>query len=418
MPSATPVPRGPSVLALGSAAELLTRPGCPVCRYAAEASDRYLAWFALEAHADPVTITRLCASLGMCAGHTRLLMGQPGAAARLTAVYRYVLQAAREQLARRGRRLATCPACEHDAATGGRALEMLLDGMSEAGIRERYLELGGLCVPHVRAAAGVRGHRRAVAWLVQATAASVGGHRASLDMLAGRPDYDADERARLRAALPPEGHLPPGTCPACLTAARAELAALVRAGSGRRPERAARDVPRPGLCLCAGHLRDAALMGDGHVAALLGWQAECQAARLARRARPPAWRRGGNPTRWLRRGPAMDDECPVCQARERAAWQELQRCRVMPRAALPTRGSGLALCVRHVLALRTADPAAGQVAAGSAAQRAGVLIEELAEAFRKGTWAFRHESQGPEVTAWRRAAAFLDGGVFGGGPPE
>jgi hypothetical protein len=30
---------------------------------------------------------------------------------------------------------------------------------------------------------------------------------------------------------------------------------------------------------------------------------------------------------------------------------------------------------------------------------------------------FRHESRGAEMTAGRRAAAFLDGGVFGGGPP-
>jgi hypothetical protein len=47
MPSATPVPRGPSMLALGSAADLLTRPGCAACCYVTEAGDRYLAWFAL-----------------------------------------------------------------------------------------------------------------------------------------------------------------------------------------------------------------------------------------------------------------------------------------------------------------------------------------------------------------------------------
>ena len=95
MPAAAPLPRGPSVLTLYSAADLLTGPGCPVCRYAGEAGDRYLAWFALEAHAEAVTITRLCASLGTCPRHTRRLMAQPGAAIRLTAVYRYVMEAAR-----------------------------------------------------------------------------------------------------------------------------------------------------------------------------------------------------------------------------------------------------------------------------------------------------------------------------------
>jgi len=48
-----------------------------------------------------------------------------------------------------------------------------------------------------------------------------------------------------------------------------------------------------------------------------------------------------------------------------------------------------------------------------------MLIAELTEAFRKNTWAYRHEARGPEMTAWRRAAAFLDGSVFcGSGPRE
>ena len=426
MPSVTPVPRGPSVLALGSAAELLTRPGCPACRYAAEASDRYLAWFALEAHADPVTITRLCASLGMCARHTRGLISQPGAAPRLTAVYRYLVHAAGEQLAGPGRRrLATCPTCEHDQDAAGRVLDTLLDEMSDAGVRGRYLELGGLCWPHVRAAASLRGRRDAMAWIAQATAAGAAGHRASLDMLAGGPDHDADERARLRAALPPEGRLPPGICRACLAAARAELTeltVLVRsAGSGgaRRPEGTARDVPRHGLCLCPVHLRDAALANGSDAAAFMAWQARYQAARLTRLAQSAAWPRGGHPARWWRgwRTPAADDGCSVCRARERAAGQELRRYQAVPQAA-PAHGATPLPCVRHVLVLRASGSAAGQAAAGHAAQRAGVLIDELAEAFRKGTWAFRHESRGTEMTAWRRAAAFLDGGVFGGCPPE
>ena len=420
MPSAAPVPRGPSVLALGSAAELLIRPGCPVCRYAAEASDRYLAWFALEAHADPVMITRLCASLGMCARHTRQLIGQPGAATRLTAVYLYVLEAAREQLAGKGTRLATCPACERDQAAAGRALGMLLDELSEPGIKGRYLETGGLCWPHVLSAVSGKGQRRVAAWLVQAVPPGTTGHRASLDVLAGGPDHDADERARLRAALPLGRHFPPRTCAVCLTAARAELAGLAQAtgaGSGHQPEGAVREASRPGLPLCAGHLRDATLMGGGNAAALLGRQAAC----LAQLLESAAWQRRSKPAGWLRgrRSTAVADQCPVCRARNQGAQWELQRYLAGPEAApAGRRGGQLLWCVRHVLALRASDPAAGQVAAAAAVRRADVLIEELADAFRKGTWASRHESRGPEMTAWRRAVAFLDGAVFGGGPPE
>jgi len=76
------------------------------------------------------------------------------------------------------------------------------------------------------------------------------------------------------------------------------------------------------------------------------------------------------------------------------------------------------LCVRHLLGLRVLDPWAGHVTAGGAVERAELLIAELNEAFSKNTWARRHEARGPEMTAWRRAAVFLDGGVFCGCPPR
>jgi hypothetical protein len=64
MPAATPIPGSPSVVTVYTAADLLTGPGCPVCRYASEASERYFAWFALEAYAQTSTITRLSRALG------------------------------------------------------------------------------------------------------------------------------------------------------------------------------------------------------------------------------------------------------------------------------------------------------------------------------------------------------------------
>ncbi|HTT55116.1 MAG TPA: hypothetical protein VMH35_27320 [Streptosporangiaceae bacterium] len=47
-----------------------------------------------------------------------------------------------------------------------------------------------------------------------------------------------------------------------------------------------------------------------------------------------------------------------------------------------------------------------------------MLIAQLSKAFRMGTWGSRHELPGPEMTARRHAAAFLDGGVFCGGPAK
>jgi hypothetical protein len=401
MPAASPLPRAPSVLTLSSAADLLTERGCPVCRYAAEAADRYLVWFALEAHADSVFITRLGASLGMCARHTRGLMSQPGAAARLTAVYQYILQAAQAPLAGPNRRPAACPGCAHDQAAAARALGTLLEGLEEPGVQARCRDVGGLCVPHAHAAALARRQCRAAAWLVRVTIDSLHGPARPLAVLAGGPDHDAAVRARLRARLPPPGHAPSdAACRVCAAVAgqeRDQLTSLDPAGS---PAWA-------GACLCPRHLRDAVLTAPDDFVGLLTSQAKQQAARLAASAR-------GKPLVRRRRRP-LAGGCPVCQACEGAAQRELRYLADMP--AGPGAGDWPGtLCVRHVLALRPARSPAARAAAALAARRADALTAELATAFRKGTWEHRHEPRGREATAWQRAAVFLDGGVSGGAP--
>jgi len=76
------------------------------------------------------------------------------------------------------------------------------------------------------------------------------------------------------------------------------------------------------------------------------------------------------------------------------------------------------LCVRHHLVLRTANPRASKVLAPAAVALAGELIDELAAAFERSAKARRDRVAEPESDAWRRAAAFLDGAVFGGSPPR
>src|ERR1700691_2016776 len=153
MPSATPLPPGPSHLALFGADDLLRLDGCPVCRYVADASDRVLGWFALEAHADTDMITRLCRSLGFCAPHARGMLSQPGAEGRMTAVYTYLLRAAARYLAEGTPPSAPCLGCTRDAEAAERALDTLLAGLQEPDIRDRYRAAHGLCLPHLRAAA-------------------------------------------------------------------------------------------------------------------------------------------------------------------------------------------------------------------------------------------------------------------------
>jgi hypothetical protein len=414
MPSATPIPRGPTVLTLYTAADLLTGRGCPVCRYADEAAQRYLAWFALEAHADAVMITRLCSSLGMCPRHTRGVMSQPGAGSRLTAVYRYVMGAARDRLSGQAARLGACPVCEHDDGAAGRALDTLLEGLADASVRERHHDLGGLCIPHLRAAS-VRGKHRTVAWLSQTMTATVTDRPGSPGWQAGT-DHDADARAVLRRAAPADARLGSGTCMACPAGVRSESACLSQVL--RFSDRSQRDRR---LLLCAGHLNDIVLLaGERDTASLLAWQAGCLAEAVNRQSASSPRRKLGDPASWIlpRRRADGSGGCPVCLAGRGAARRTLDDLRTSLRASRPVPYRQAPLCVRHLLGLRAADPWAGHVMARGALERAEMLIAELNEAFGKDTWARRHETRGPEMTAWRRAAAFLDGNVFCGCAPR
>lgn len=395
MPAATPLPRGPSILTLYSAADLLTASGCPVCRYATEAADRYLGWFALEGHAQPATITRLCGCLGTCARHTRRLMSQPGAPVRLTAVYRYVLTAARDRLAaRRTDRLATCPACDHDGAAADRALDTLLEGLADPATMHRCRELGGVCLPHFAAAATV-GRRQPVSWLTETMRDAIAAPGTRRDWLAGT-DPDAETRAVLRRSGPAAGVAMPESCPPCVAGAQAEKTAL-----RRLPGRVG-DGADQAQILCAGHLADAAsAAGDAGLRVLLAWQAQCLTGR------PGAGSPGRLRTGRRRRHP----ECAVCRARRDAAQRALADV-----AAARRLGAGSALCVRHHLGLRAADPRASQLLAPAAVQAADELIGELADAFDSATRARGRGVPAPDSGAWRRAAAFLDGGVYCGYP--
>lgn len=417
MPAATPVPRGPSVLTLYSAEDLLTAPGCPVCRYAGEASDRYLGWFALQAHAETGTITRLCAALGMCARHTRGLMSQPGAATRLTAVYRYVLVAARDQLAGRAAPLAACPACEHDGSAANRALDTLLEGLAEPSVKDRCRQYGGLCIPHLRMAAA-RGHRRVVTWLAETMTLTVSARPSGLEWLAGGMDRDAEVRAVLRETIPARAM--PGSygCSACLAGACSERDRLAQL-----PGLAVSNAQDPALLLCAAHLADAAVAagrGDG-TRLLVEWQADCLFASLSRPSASRSGRSSGNRVAWLRearRRPEMLGDCAVCRARDHASGRALEEVRNGLHAAPQGDDRQVTLCVRHLLSLDMPHPWAGQVTVRAAVDRADLLIADLTEAFRKNTWAHRAEARGPEMTAWRRAAAYLDGSVFCGSEPR
>jgi hypothetical protein len=402
MPSATPLPRGPSRLALFGAEDLLGYPGCPACHYVAEADDRFLGWFALEAHADPGLITRLCQSLGPCPRHTRALLAQPGAETRLTAVYRYLLRAAADYLAAGTSPRAACPGCIRAAEAEQRALDTLLTGLREDELRERYRDADGLCLPHLRAAVPSAG-RRLATWLAGDMLARLAGGSPRPTTIAGDADHDAEIRVRLRAALPAGPPPSGGPCRGCLAVALAERDGMAETDA----------------VLCPPHLREACAGAAGGDHAALS-PAAAQALKLYSE-RSVSWliqvssgSRLGTAARKLtdlHRAGAVTGECPACRAAAAAAKRWL--------AAWPTgsaAGQAAGLCLWHVISLRRRDPGGTRAAVRAAADATAELLADLDEAFGKRVWSRRHEPRGREMTAWLHAASLIDGRVFGGGP--
>lgn len=128
------------------------------------------------------------------------------------------------------------------------------------------------------------------------------------------------------------------------------------------------------------------------------------------------WRHGSNRGRLGSRGPGA---CPACHAWNDAASSAAGRLPEILQAQ-PAASTGAytpLLCLRHVVSLRQQDPRSADAAVQLAVRRAESLVRELEEAFRKRAWAHRHEPRGHEMTAWRRAAALVDGRVYGGGSP-
>lgn len=414
LPSAVPLPRGPSVLLLGSGAGLLAAPGCPACRYTAESSDTYLTWFALEGHADPDVLQKVCASRGMCARHTRRLFAQPGAAVRLTAVYRYVVAAAARDP---GAAITVCPACEQEAAAADRVLSALVDELA-TGSRAHYKEHGGLCLPHLRRAVRI-GRNLDLRWAIRFMIARLCLPQPDPDVLTGGPDLDADDRAILRAALPTR--LPAGVCVACWNAAASESGRLAELTSERRdrPESDSAEL------LCALHLRDAASAGW-----LLARQAQREAERLVSMLDSKPRLLGIAPG-WLSpraRRALADPDCPLCRDGKLAATDQLSR-----RRAAPHHGQS-PVCIRHVALLRASDPPAGRMVATLLSERGREIATQLDAAFALRTPTGRapelprdtqrehrlgwDDAAGREASACRRAAIFLDGSVFAGCPAD
>jgi hypothetical protein len=379
--SAEPVPEASPV----SAVRLFDLPGCPACRHVAQATQAYLAWLALDGYRDDTVLSQLSASPGLCAAHTCRLLAQPGAAARLTTVYRHVIEAAVGDVAPWP---GACPACEHAASAVDQMFGYLL-GEATRGDRRTYKQHGGLCLPHLRGAAVARRGADTL-WLVRFMIVRLTVEAPSLDVLAGFV---------IEAGLlpfPGQSGNDPAMCVVC--------------AAGVEAARSDGDDPAK-ECLCPRHLCDVVLAAHRGAADMLAQQAALHTARLGRVVDGRS-RSLGNYLSVRARRALTDTGCPVCRRSEAArtdAIADVAGALRQPRAAVPAQ---LALCLRHARDVHAVDQHAGRNALAYLSDRGQQVVAELVAAADNDVAGHLSRSGALAMTAVRRAAVFLDGSAL------
>ncbi len=412
---------------------ILRLPGCPVCHQAGEAERNFFSWFEMESFSTAEMRARLRDSMGMCPAHSRRLIETVKAENVVNVVAREALAGGQQLLGGRVQP-EQCPICEAVAFASEHACGVLLRGLIEPASERLYREHEGICLVHLlqTASSAEASTLRVLADHVIETLSEADAD-STLRLLAGCDD-DSRLRARWRERLPDEptgsssaelltARLEVESCPVCLSAHSAERHYLQwfveRAAEGDPSLRSDSGE------FCRTHLHDVAFP-DAAAADLAIERKRSTRAREVRALRdqlaelPATARRG-------RRARSDDPEgalaellsghyCPVCHAVEgieRSQFELLAASLALtPVRERYERSHGL--CVRHSMWIGPAQPA--ELVKRHLGARLSVLAWEVQETARKYAFAYRHEMNGPEQNAWRRALVQIDGGVLQGGP--
>lgn len=449
--------------------------GCVACAVADEETRRWFFFFETETNHDPDVRGRIRVARGLCAPHTRRLLGSTSAAAWLArGVFADLLgdaargwpqggRAAGGGPRRAGRRgPADCPVCRSVADRVRDILNVLSAALGDGSSPTvgAYRAGSGLCLPHARRFLTGAGSAAAVVVADHLhSALSVAPEQALAVLLGG--DDDAPARARIRAehadavlaaaaAARRESfgarvaHLTAQPCcPVCAARDRAGWRLLDwlggrGGGAGVAPGATSGVTGEPGgrsreepdapamreqlTAVCPIHLADLARADGG--GAWLSAPVATVARLAATRARESAvvvataaGRGVAGPALHalaVSSGPRMS--CPVCAWSAEAAAREVDLLRLVagdPRwTGEITSAHGL--CARCLPGL--ADGPAGPWST-TFATRARQLSFELAEAVRTDSWSSRWDVRGAEMSSWRRAPFLLDGAVLGPRPP-
>jgi hypothetical protein len=402
----------------GDALRLLADGGCPACRRDADSQRRWINSYVHEGNVDSEIIAGLRASRGFCAAHTRVLLARTDAPFVLPASLIETINARLPDLAAGPAPGTTCPPCLSGRRAATDVLDMVASVIDDPAV-VGALETTDFCLAHT-----VQLGRSAAVRAFSDRFAGLTG-TAALGPITG-DDPDADARARslpalyetddaeektvrelaLRQAMDAVGI---DSCPGCRAGGVAAVRYLRWLGEARQDlDRKLDPVQTP---LCKAHLHDLSTVDPLTASWIADLEHPVIATRIDRLATALGSGRRG-PGDALRRYRATVRPCPACRSAERA----VDRLLALLAAALPDAGlrraleSGHGLCVVHapVVAARSGDSLPLTVLRA----RLQVLGWELAESQRKREWWTRHERQGSEMSAWRRAPTHLVGDAY------
>lgn len=397
---------------------LLAEGGCPACRRAVDSQRRWVSSYIHEGSVDADVIAALRAARGFCAAHTRVLLARTDAPFVLPASLIETINARLPDLAAGPPPGTGCPPCLSGQRAAADALEMIAAVSDDAAV-VAALEAGQLCLAHTVDLA-----RSAAVRAFSDRFAAVGGTAALGPMTGEDPDADArarllpalyeaddaDEKVARESALRQAGEaLGAESCPGCLASGVGAVRFLRWLGEARQD--LDRKLDPVQTALCAAHLHDLSTVDPLTASWIADLEHPVVATRIDRLATAlGSGRRGTGDA--LRRYRATVRPCPAC----RAAQTATNRILTLLAAALPDAGlrraleSGHGLCVEHAPAL--AAKSGDLLPLTVLRARLQVLGWELAESQRKREWWTRHERQGSEMSAWRRAPTHLVGGAY------
>ncbi len=409
---------------------MLAEGGCPMCRSRRESYRQWMRAYVNETNADSEVMAGVRAARGFCADHLRLFIARTDAAFMLPGAFIEVVTARLQDLPGDGGPAPghSCLICQSERRAVADTAQIIATVIEDAQVQQALADQTTVCLPHTIELLRVTPRPEVLRAFTDRFEKATG--TAALTPMTG-DDPHADARAKLLPALFDVDDEGPqavresalqqaidavggDSCGACQARGVAAVRYLRWLAEARQD--LDRSLDPVETALCAPHLHDLSTVDPLTASWIADLEHPTISTRLERLMTALGERRRG--TGALDQYDGQVRPCPACRSADIADERRID----LFAAALPdpafrqALAAGHGLCVVHgpALASRAEDALPREVLRA----RLQLLGWELAETRRKGEWWTRHERQGREMGAWRRAPTLLAGDTYLGLGPE